>query len=541
MPITGRTPRILLEFERDHMLLDLMGPIPNGIRARRKLTRAFEAAWARLQVEHPGEPIEGLDQAFQDALLESLRWHRAMLIGEVVPIGLGYLRDNPQAPERETYSYVLVDEFQDLNKAEQTVLDFLSEHADLAVIGDDDQSIYSFKWANPEGIRTFPDNHPVTVDVEFTECRRCPQRVVRLAQTLIQRNPGRVRGPLLPRPANPDGELHNVQWASLAAEAQGIAAFLQHAIANGVDPGKCLILTNSRRVGYGIREAVRALNITIRSFFREEAVESEAAQEKLMLLTLLANPDDRVALRCWLAFDSTTRREGPYRRLWTEARNRGTGVAEVLRQVEQGALALPHMAGTVQRWQLLNTRLGELAPFTDNLQALVNYLFPAVEAGEEDDFVILRATAQAALAESTSVQELNEGIRYGLAQPEVPLETPYARVMSFHKSKGLTAEVVVLAGLVEGLIPRIDDDASEPQQVAALEEQRRLFFVGMTRTTRVLVLSSYSQLEDTLVHQLNIPHGPRNGRFLRTLASRFIGELGGELPRAIRGEDWRFI
>jgi ATP-dependent DNA helicase UvrD/PcrA len=91
---TGRVPRILLDFERNLLILDLEGPFPSGLRARDELRRAFEAAWARLQAEEPGEPVEGLDQTFQDALLGSLRWHRAMLIGEVVPIALSYLRHN---------------------------------------------------------------------------------------------------------------------------------------------------------------------------------------------------------------------------------------------------------------------------------------------------------------------------------------------------------------------------------------------------------------------------------------------------------------
>jgi ATP-dependent exoDNAse (exonuclease V) beta subunit len=66
--------------------------------------------------------------------------------------------------------------------------------------------------------------------------------------------------------------------------------------------------------------------------------------------------------------------------------------------------------------------------------------------------------------------------------------------MSFHKSKSLTARVVVLAGLVDGLMPRVDEDEPAAQQQLRLEEQRRLFFVGMTRTTDVLVFSSYSEL-----------------------------------------------
>ena len=538
--ITGREPRILLTFERDHLLKDLQGPFPHRFNDRKKLTEAFEAAWARQQVEQPGEPVDGLDQAFQDALLDTLRWHRGMLIGEVVPLALQYLRHNPQAPERSDYSYVLVDEYQDLNRAEQIVLDLLSENGELAIIGDDDQSIYGFKWANPEGIRTFPNTHPGTEDVQFTVCRRCPRRVVRMAQTLIQRNPGRVRGPLRPQEANCEGELHHVQWTSIEDEAQAIAAFLQHKIASGVDPGQCLVLANSRRVGYAIRDAGQQRGVDIRSFFREEAVDSDAAKERLTLLTLLAKPDDRVSLRCWLALDSATRREGPYRRLLAEARQRGWSVRRVLEEVEGGVIAIPHAGGIVDRWRQLNAQLEELEPLRENLSALVEALFPPAGDGEDDDFALMRLAALAAAADTDDITEFHDAVRYRLAQPEVPLETPFARVMSFHKSKGLAARVVVLAGLVQGLIPRVDGDATPDEQRAALEEQRRLFFVGMTRTTEVLVFSSYSQLPYALVRQLDIPFGRGFGGNVVTIASSFLSELGGELPEAIRGEDWEY-
>jgi DNA helicase II / ATP-dependent DNA helicase PcrA len=97
---TGRVPRIALEFERILLLADLDGNF-GSVTARKELLLAFEAAWARRQSEDPGQPVEGLDQAFQDALLASLRWHRAMLVGEVVPVALSYLRNNPQVRATE--------------------------------------------------------------------------------------------------------------------------------------------------------------------------------------------------------------------------------------------------------------------------------------------------------------------------------------------------------------------------------------------------------------------------------------------------------
>jgi superfamily I DNA/RNA helicase len=118
------------------------------------------------------------------------------------------------------------------------------------------------------------------------------------------------------------------------------------------------------------------------------------------------------------------------------------------------------------------------------MAGLVDLLMPGTgEDQSEDDLALLRRTAVNCLSEAESLQELSELIRYRIAQPEVPLETPYARVMSFHKSKGLTADLVVLAGLVDGLVPRTKDGSNAEQRRLQTEEQRRLFFVGMTRTT----------------------------------------------------------
>jgi superfamily I DNA/RNA helicase len=534
---TGRVPRILLEFEGNVLLADLDGEF-GGIRERRERVEAFVAAWARLQSDKPGQPVPGLDQSFQDALLGSLRWHRAMLIGEVVPIALSYLHNNPQAAEREAYDHVLVDEYQDLNRAEQDVLDLLSAGSNIAVIGDDDQSIYGFKYANPEGIREFDQEHPGTEDVQFVVCRRCPQQVVDMAQTLIQRNPGRMRLPLAARAENPPGEVHNVQWRSIEDEARGLAAFVEHKVSTeGIHPGRCLVLANSRKVGYAIRDAARARDIDCSSFFREEPVEADSAQEALTLLTLLARPDDRIALRAWLALWSTTQRRQPYRRLLAAARALDVDVAEVLRRLDAGEMKLPYTVEAVKRWRELQARLAAMEPLRDDLPALVDHLLP--EGGEEGA-ALLRQAALGALGEAEDAATLADSLRYGVAQRETPLEATEVRVMSMHASKGLTADLVVLAGLVEGLMPRINMNAPLDVQDAQREEQRRLLFVGVTRTTRMLVFSSYSQLDLATAHQLQVAQGARSYQVTTTFASSFLDEIGPGLPDAVCGERWNY-
>lgn len=532
---TGRVPRILLEFEKDIFLADLPDTF-GGMKDRRALVSAFEAAWARQQTDAPGQPVPGLDQTFQNAFLGSLRWHKVMLVGEVVPLALSYLKNNPQAAERSAYDHVLVDEYQDLNRAEQEVLNQLSAEANLAVIGDDDQSIYAFKWANPEGIREFAREHPGTEDVQFVVCRRCPQQVVDMAQTLIERNPGRVRLPLTAKEGNPPGEVHHVQWRSVEAEASGIAEFVAHKIDAGVPAGKCLVLVNSRKIGYAIRDAIRARGIDCGSFFREEPVDSEAAREILTLVTLLANPNDRAALRAWLAFGVTTQRRPAYRRLHAAALEHDTDVAEILSQIDRGELSIPYTQNAVERYQELQARFSELQGYEDDLPGLIDALLPE----DDDELTLLRETAIAALDEVDNLKSLSNALRYGVSQRETPLESSEVRVMSLHASKGLTADLVVLAGLVEGLMPRIDRNRSHTEQEQQEQEQRRLLFVGITRTTNILVFSSYSQLDAATAHRLQVARGRQNGPIIETFASSFFDELGARLPGAVRGETWSY-
>lgn len=538
---TGRKPRILMNFERDYMLRDLQGDFAPNLTERADLLQGFLAAWARLQSDHPGEPIEGHDQQFQDALLGYLRWHRGMLIGEVVPLALAYLRQNPEAPERQRYQHTLVDEYQDLNRAEQVLIDLLAGEGHLAIIGDDDQSIFrTLKFANPEGIREFDRTHEGTVDIPFTECRRCPQPVVEMAQTLIARNPGRARGPLVAREGNPPGEVHNVQWRSIEEEAEGIATFIAHHIDQGIQPGMVLVLAPSRLAGHAIRDELRRRNVDVRSFFSEEAVEKDVAQERLTLLTLLAHPDDRISLRAWIALGAESAYVGGYRRLLARAQADNADVWSVLERLDRGEINIPFAGPPLERWRLLRRELERLEPFREDMPRLIDELLPAVPAGQEDDLVALRTIANGAVEEEPrpNLRELVDRIRYRIGQPEVPIETPYVRVMSLQKSKGLTAELVVMAGLVEGALPRLDDLDPPEERAAQEQEARRLFFVGMTRTQRILVFSSYFMLPETIVRRITSRTGRRYGRSLQVFPSPFLEQCGRTLQRAIRGAEW---
>ncbi|MGH9772112.1 MAG: UvrD-helicase domain-containing protein, partial [Candidatus Acidiferrales bacterium] len=536
-PLITFTTYGVLQYEGDSLLSDLL--IASEFGHRRDCTkriRAFEAAWARLQFETPGWPPNAVDNAFNTELLRWLRFHHGMLIGEVVPEALRYLRNNPTSPILQAYDHVIVDEYQDLNRAEQELIGLLSGNGATAIVGDVDQSIYRFRHANPEGIADFQVGHPMTHDENLTECRRCPRRVVAIADHLIRHNyPAGAPARLNPMAGNREGNINIVQWDTVEAEAQGIADHIAWLIEHqGYGPGEILVLTPRRLLGYEIRDRLEERIIEVHSFYHEEALERDAAQQALTALILLANNEDRVALRRWLADGSPTGRSAAYQRLRAACEARNLSPWTALIQLSDGTLVMPRIAPLLERFQELRARLAELAG--QDLRSVIETLVPAAAAGCE----VLRDAALLALDDDAdTIERLVETVQSAVTQPEIPSGGDYVRVMSLHKSKGLTSKAVIVAGCVQGLVPFHGNAGSTAERDAILREQRRLFYVATTRCTERLVLSSFAQIPRDLAQKLRATVTPGRSHVVRTIASEFLAELGPRAPAAQAGTAWQ--
>ena len=320
-------------------------------------------------------------------------------------------------------------------------------------------------------------------------------------------------------------------------EAEGLAKFIRNRIeANIVKPGKVLVLAPRRQFGYGIREALNRVGVPAHSFFYEESLDGNptedsdcAAQEAFTLLTPLARPDDRVALRCWCGFGNSSINCKAWARIRQHSASSGEPPRAVLEQLAGSTLTLPYTGPVVVRFRLLQARLAEL----NGLQGteLVDALFPVLA-----EWTGPIRTIAASFAIDGAAKTLLEMIQRGITQPELPTDVEYVRVMSLYKSKGLTADLVIVVGCIEGLAPFLPRNASPDEKQRALEEQRRLFFVAITRSTQTLVLSSVTQLSraDAWKMGAKVYGGDEENAF--AIASRFMSELGPQRPVAVRGE-----
>jgi len=198
----------------------------------------------------------------------------------------------------------------------------------------------------------------------------------------------------------------------------------------------------------------------------------------------------------------------------------------------QGSLELPNTAPLVAKYKELLGSLDSLRPI--QLRDLVDALLPS---GNESCSVI-REAALLELDELETSEDLLGCMRTTVTQPVIPEEVDYVRVMSLHKAKGLTSKVAIVAGCTHGLVPFVDLDETPDEAAATLQEQRRLFYVAITRCTETLVISSALRMARQFAWKIGARVVPRRGPIARTLASQFIDELGPKAPRARRGTEW---
>jgi superfamily I DNA/RNA helicase len=294
-------------------------------------------------------------------------------------------------------------------------------------------------------------------------------------------------------------------------------------------------------IGTPIYEALRARDVPARCYYAESELEAEATQVRFAFLKLFVGRNDRVAFRWLLGCDSSSWRAGSYRRLREHCENFGTEPWDALEALAAGAIAIPHTNPLIARFRMIREEIQILEAMPD-LRSVVDRLLPDGDLSVRD----LRALALDILEgmEGGDRETFLSELVGAIAKPEVPSEIHDVRVMSLHKSKGLSAPVTIIAGCIEGLLPRQPDPVLPPaRRDAELEEQRRLFYVGITRVKAnpaagkpgVLILSYSANMPLADAMGAGIRPASTARGTARLHASRFIQELGPAAPRPIAG------
>lgn len=478
----GMCLRFLLNFEQDALLYDIENADSGlgNIVANRKELRALQASRSRRSKFE--------NAVFGGAVRSWLIRHRAMLIGEVVflcVVGLE-CEDIPSG----FFDHVVIDEYQDLTALEQELVGLVwSKKGSLTVMGDDDQSIYGFRFNHPDGISSF---HEAWADygcndLTFFENRRCGKEILNTAN-LIMAEMGSRKSRMIPR-SKQRGEQNFVYWKTIDDEINGLARYI-----NSRPNEKFLVLVPRRFIGYRL---AKNIGEDARTVFTEEVLEHPVAQEAFTAVSLLADPDDWVATRVWLGFHgkNPTQADSRNSRAYASLPD-DLGGHELIRRIADDDFYLAgagkiHIRTRAQKAvQLINRNLEP----NDAINLLFREDLGQAEPDDEkrvrliEDLNELRTAAHHLLKgqDFPNLRKVVNTMRYRIATRSALMPDagePRVKIMTLHSAKGLEADNVVIAGITTQFMPGHETNSEK------IKEQRRLLYVAVTRAKVSLTIS----------------------------------------------------
>ncbi len=555
LEVIGEPLRILLPHEREAMIYDVLTGFP-AIASRYNYAAANQALF-----DHEAGITE--DTALWQAVTQWLVRHRAVLISDLPPRLLAKIHGGDF--EGRKYAHVIVDEFQDLTQGEQLLfMKLRRDGGSLTALGDSKQSIYRFRGNDRLGLRKLETLDPgvQVTELPLADCYRCPAPMVEAANRLMTLYPPPMNA------VNTDPALiHVIHWKNPAAEAEGLAP---HVIANiRANPrDRHLAMVTRKAFGYALRNEMKRLapDLTIDLSFSESLLEEWPVREAFLYFSLLADADPPT-WRAWLGYklpESDGKMIAPRRNSDAYLKLLDRSADNITRDVIYGVAASPasqvqggggkNVWNRASRFVELNRQFG-FDSLPNDPDAAVKAIFdPARWSGRTKpsatiDFELvsnqsleilsdLRASGQSDGA--VLLRELARRLRYLIATRE-PFEASAKhdlQVTTLWGAKGVTAEHVYVLGLCDAALPGERKPEYPDTDVVYLEEQRRLFYVTITRARRTLVLSRPRKIKRTEGQRLNLAPLPRWGFWPTLDMCRFLRDINPSLPEAVPGEEW---
>ena len=469
----GSRVRVLQDFEIKTMLRDLE-PDKGKIGQKREMLRYYEDDPNGTGPSDENGPIFPEYSRFRESLRNWLELCGGLVPGELVTRVCSYLKDNADERKSLAYDHVLVDEYQDLNKSEQELVELLTaENGCLAVIGDDDQSIYEFKGGSPDGIRQFPSKHPGCESFSFRQCYRCPKSIVSMANNLIKKNAVRDDKKFVEKSDFQLGDYKECEYNTPEEEVEGICELIKSELAGNPMPGKIVVLTPTRSRGKKMQQALLEANIPTTICFRDAVFDNKEAKDAFSKLSILAQPEDLISWRYLLGEDKGNCKA----KSWSHIQNNATRGRTVLGVLNKclGSMKIPHTASLVKRYRELQEELENLRRAVQkNSSSLVGTLCPSGDSAFSD--ILQKAVDDKAdlVGKDDWLPEIRDKVLKEIYHPEVDPASKKVQVLSLHAAKGLSAPLVIIMSAIDDLMPI----GNAPEQI---EEQRRLFYVAITR------------------------------------------------------------
>jgi DNA helicase II / ATP-dependent DNA helicase PcrA len=542
-------PLVLDSWELEHVFDAEFGHLHNlGKKRREEIRREHEAFWSTGLWAPPNyiPPNPRITQTERNAFNAfhgpRTQAYSCVLPGEIVRECLRQIVAGNLDPVALIHlQHLIVDEYQDLNPIDQQFVDELIARGVVAFIaGDDDQSIYSFRYGSPAGIQDFTQRYPAAAPHTLTDCFRCAHSIANAANALMDGYPSQNRIPKtlqsLYAGAAPAvaGVVHRWRFPNATSESASIAASCQALINAGINPRDILILlSNQRELLPTLRDSLTAAGVPFEPPRAETFIDSDTGRFVLAMIRLVCDLHDHVAHRLVLGLRPGVG-IGTSEAIATAVINNGLSYWDVFHSALPGGVfsgrnltALNHarqICAQIGAWQRNDTVQMRAA----DIGAVLTATFSAAEAQNWRTYV-------AQLPVDMSLEEVRDWLwadsdeqqmtvlqavytRLSQQMPATAVLPPRVRIMSMHGAKGLSSRIVFVPGLEEHIFP---GPWRQPYPGLVLEAAR-LLYVSITRARAACILSYAAQRRI-------------QGPIRTTAASRFTASLNGAFVARLNG------
>lgn len=473
------------------------------------------------------------DKLFQDIFLryeQNKRTQKVIDFDDILIETVKLLRKNPVIKEQfqSRVQHILVDEYQDTSHVQHALLKEFTKHNDelraasVCVVGDEDQSIYSWRGATVDNMLYFKKDFPGTKIIKIEQNYRSVNQILEVANRLIEQNSQRNPKKLW---SAKEGSNRVAALTLFSGFKEGdLVAHFVKMLTTTKPTESVAVLYRTHFQSRALEESLLKASIPYTIIGGIQFYERKEIKDMLAYLKLSVNPFDKISLLRILncpARNLGAKSEELLYAAWEE--NPLLDFRQLIQHVIQQGLMSGKKSESLQAFgHLFDDLHAGLAP-ADAIKAILaktNYIDYLKEEYEKAEYEQKIENVQELLRAAQFAQEkgigTTEGFLHEIALMQEKLheqqeEQEMVQLMTLHAAKGLEFDNVIITGLEEGLLP----SARSMQDPLAIEEERRLFYVGITRARERLILTN-AQIRNSF------------GQTANQLSSRFLGELPRE-------------
>ena len=504
------------DFEERYLIMEDIKTLIGGkkIKEVRRLFNLLSANWETLNIERSDWEVNFDNPEFLGAWQEHRNIYGYMLRSELVYQLKKALEQEQDIKIDNPIDYLIVDEYQDLNQCDLAIIEHLREKGTkVFCAGDDDQSIYGFRYAYPEGIRMFLKEVPNSEEFKLSECYRCDKDILSLSLQVIGQDVRRIPKKLISM-SGLKGYVQVLRFPNQYEEAKKIAQTIRKLVdTKGIPENKIIILLRSNHNGNFSRPIEKELADQGLSLNQEtdnlSIFEENNGRYFLSLLKFFKNPQHDLAIRTILELTKGLG-NATFMSIYEHAKVKKIRFHKVVELIFSGEIT------DVTNFSKLIETLRSIYGLYEKLKAEED-VYAALEILKEfiPDYNADFETHIHNLIETKDLKNIDELIEYTNDLLSPSIETPDEningiRIMSMHQAKGLTAEAVFIVAAEDEYIPGRGE----------IDEERRLFYVSLTRAKHYLFVTFCNERLHNQSHSgfLGSPTTKRNfTRFLRDL------------------------